>query len=157
VACGVDFGALVLLDLLVRHPNLIAAAVLISPPHYALVPGAAEALSAERAELEEALRDAGPPGAVECWLARHAPGAPPERVARARQDHGAFFADFGGISSWYAGRRELRSIDRPVLIVEQPHASAHDREAAAALERLVPAARRRPGEDPVALVRELLS
>jgi pimeloyl-ACP methyl ester carboxylesterase len=154
-AWGADFGALVVLDLLVRHPDLVEAAVLLDPPVFALVPEATEALSAERLMLEEALRDAGPEGAVESWLAARAPEASADRVTRARRAHAAFFADLGGLASWPAGRRELRGIGRPVGIAVAARAPAHVQAAATALAALLPDAAPAPA-DPVAAVREVL-
>jgi pimeloyl-ACP methyl ester carboxylesterase len=54
VAAGADFGALVVLDVLKRHPGRLRAAVLVDPPVFQLV-DALEALAAERAALEDAL------------------------------------------------------------------------------------------------------
>ena len=69
VLVGDGFGALVVLDLLVRRPELARAAVLVDPPLHAFVPAATEALAAERVLLEEALREGGP-GARGARLAR---------------------------------------------------------------------------------------
>src|SRR2546423_12895682 len=57
VAAGADLGALVVLDVLKRHPGALRAARLIDPPVFQLVPAALEPLAAERLTLEEALRD----------------------------------------------------------------------------------------------------
>jgi len=80
--CGTDFGALVCLDLVKRHRALVRGAVLVEPPVFQLVAAATEALAAERAALETALRDAGPAGAVQRWVAGR--GGAPERAERAR-------------------------------------------------------------------------
>src|SRR5438309_1757610 len=50
---GIGFGALVVLDLLVRHPELAAGAALADPPLFSFVASAAEALAGERELLEE--------------------------------------------------------------------------------------------------------
>lgn len=156
VACGVDLGALVVLDLLIRHPARVRGAVLLAPPLFALVPTANEPLAEERARLEEAVRAHGPEAAVEAWLATHAPEAPPRRVAAARAAHRAFFADLGGLSGWPVGRGELRSISQPVVIYAGARAAAHEAAAAAALAALLPAARRPEHTDLLDAVRELL-
>src|SRR3954471_14531953 len=57
LAVGADFGALVVLDVLVRHRELLRGAVLVGPPVFQLVAGALEPLAAERLALEEALRE----------------------------------------------------------------------------------------------------
>ncbi|MEY2514444.1 MAG: hypothetical protein QOJ89_1802, partial [bacterium] len=65
---GDGFGALVVLELLVRRPELAWAAVLADPPLLAFVPEATKALAAERTLLEQELRDGSPADAIEAWL-----------------------------------------------------------------------------------------
>jgi pimeloyl-ACP methyl ester carboxylesterase len=138
VACGRDIGALACLDLGRRHPGVVRAAAVIDPPLYAFSPAATEALSQERIMLEEWLRDGGPAGAVERWLA--ARGAGPQQIAAARQDHRAFFADYAGLATWEVLRRDLRALDLPLVVIASEGAPPHDREAAEALARVVPGA-----------------
>src|SRR5689334_15431489 len=52
VAAGADFGALVVLDVLLRHPGALRAAVLVGPPLMQFVPEAMEPMAAERLALE---------------------------------------------------------------------------------------------------------
>ena len=66
--CGSGLGAVAALDLLLRHPALVAGAVLIEPPLLAFVREATEGLSADRAAIEEALRDGGPGAALDLYL-----------------------------------------------------------------------------------------
>src|SRR5436190_18194385 len=68
-AVGADFGALIVLDVLVRRARLLRGAVLVGPPVFQLVASALEPLSAERLALEEALREGGRERAIEFWLA----------------------------------------------------------------------------------------
>src|SRR4051794_6615209 len=94
IGVGEGFGALVVLDVLLRHRGALRAAVLVDPPVFQLVPEALEPLAAERAMLEAALREGGRERGVEAWL--EARGiADPDRLAAARRDAGAFFADYG--------------------------------------------------------------
>ena len=58
--CGDGFGALIALDLVIRHASSARAAVLANPPLYAFVPEATEVLGRQRELLREALRDRGP-------------------------------------------------------------------------------------------------
>jgi pimeloyl-ACP methyl ester carboxylesterase len=155
VAIGADLGALVVLDLLMRHPGAVRAAVLVDPAAFPLVLEATEALAVERSALEADLRDGGPAAAVAAWrVARgHAadveldPPVPPR----------AFFADFGGQASLELTRRTLAPIDVPVAILTTPRAPAHVTAAADALARLLPDAVREPAiTDPAAAVRALL-
>lgn len=116
---GADFGALTVLDVLLRHPTLARAAVLVDPPVYMFVPEATEALSEQRAALEEELRA----GGVEALAA-----------ARGR------IADFGAIASLPLSHAGLRAIRVPVAVVQSPHARPHDIAAAEALLDAMPSA-----------------
>ncbi len=149
VACGADIGALVVLDLLLRHPRTLRAAVLVDAPAFQLVPGANQALAAERGVLEDALREDGPEAAVRAWLALRgrAGGAGAAR---------AFFADFGGQATLALARRELRAIAVPIAVLDGPGAPAHVRAAGDALAGRLPSARRGGEEDPADAVRGLL-
>ena len=136
---GDGFGALVALDLLVRHPGLVRAAVLANPPLLAFVPEATEVLAAQRRALEEALREGGPGRAVEAWLGGRLPGP---ALARARAAHRGFFADYAGLASWSVTRAALRSIAVPLAVVTSSVAPSHVVAAADALEHFVPDVRR---------------
>ncbi len=149
VACGVDIGALAILDLLLRRPGLVRAAVLVDVPAFQLVPEANEALAAERALLEEALRAGGPEAAVAAWLADRG-------IARAPASPRAFFADFGGQSTLPLTRRGLRGIEVPAAVIDGPAAPPHVRAAGDAVARLLPGARRRGAEAPAESVRSLM-
>ena len=103
---GAGFGALVVLELLVRRPELASAAVVADPPLLAFVPEATKALAAERTLLEQALRDGGP----EARSRRgSAPDAEPAFVQRICASRLGFFADYAGQSSWSPARGELRA------------------------------------------------
>lgn len=148
VAVGEGFGALVVLDLLVRLPALLRGAVLVAPPLNQFSATAAAVLSEQRLLLETALRDGGPASAVEAWR----PGAD----ARTSAAHRAFFADFGGLASWPVTRRELRAIAVPVAIVTDGATPPHVVESADALAQLLPATRRVEAATPLDALRELL-
>ena len=134
------FGALVALDLLVRHRPLVRAAVLGDPPAFAFVPEANEVLAAQRLELEEALRTGGPAKAVETWLGGRAEG---EALARAKTAYLGFLADYAGLATWSPSRRELRAIDAPVAVVTARETPPHVVAAADAVALLIPGAQRR--------------
>lgn len=144
VAVGEGFGALAVLDVVLRHPGLVSAAVLGEPPLLALVPGAARALSDERGRIEEAVFAAGPAAGVAAWLDARPPRAGRERALAAHQ---AFFADYAGLASRPITRGELRSISVPVTIVTAPHTPPDVRAAAEALAALIPGARHATGGD----------
>ena len=147
---GEGFGALVVLELLVRRPDLSRAAVLADPPLHAYVPASATpALADERTLLERGLREGGPAAAVRAWLGEDG-DADPTRAERAVAAHGGFFADYAGQSSWSPSRGELRAIAVPVAVVTGPQSAPFVVEAADAIARLVPGAARAGEGDVVA-------
>ena len=129
---GADFGALVVLDAVLRHRRLVRGAVLVDPPVYAFVAQATEALSEQRAGLEDELRSSGPDAAVSWWRGGSA------RPGSAR----GFFADFGALSSLELSRAALGKVSCPVAIVTSGRARTHDRAAAEALLNELPGAKR---------------
>jgi pimeloyl-ACP methyl ester carboxylesterase len=153
LVCGDGFGALIALDLAKRHRPLVAGAVLANPPLFMFVPEATERLAAQRAELEEAMRAGGPQAGVEAWLGGRVDA---EALARAKAAHRGFFADYAGLASWPASRRELRALDVPAVVLTGPWSPPHVVAAAEALAGLLPAARRATDGDLVAATRSLL-
>jgi pimeloyl-ACP methyl ester carboxylesterase len=149
---GEGFGALVVLELLVRRPDLARAAVLADPPLHAFVPAATPALADERTLLERGLREGGRPAAIRAWLAAAGVAADDERTDRAVAAAQGFFADYAGQSSWSPSRGELRAIGVPVAVVTGGSTAPHVVAAADAIARLVPGARRFDDGDVVAAV-----
>src|SRR4051812_36299246 len=119
LAAAEDFGALVVLDVLQRHPGVLRGAVLVGPPVFQLVAEALEPLAAERLALEDALREGGRDLAVERWLAARGIGDD-ERLARARRDAAGFFADYGGPAALAGMRPPLRAPARAPRLVRPP-------------------------------------
>jgi pimeloyl-ACP methyl ester carboxylesterase len=154
LVCGDGFGGLVALDLAKRHRALVRAVVLANPPLFMFVPAATEQLAAQRAVLEEAVRAGGPEAGVEAWLGGRVAG---EALARARAAHRAFFADYAGLASWPASRRDLRALDLPAVVLTGPWSPPHIVAAADALAELMPAARRADDGDLTAAARSLLA
>jgi pimeloyl-ACP methyl ester carboxylesterase len=153
VVAGDGIGALVALDLIKRHDALVRAAVLSDPALFALVPEATEVLSLQRKQIEEAVRADGPEAGVETWLAGR---ASTDALARARAAYRAFFADYAGLATWSATRRELRGFTQPAVVLTGPSSPPHVVAAADALAGLLPAARRATDGDLVAAVRGLV-
>ena len=156
ILCGRDLGALISLDVCRRHPGLAAGAVVQDPPVFAFSAQATDALAEERVRLEEALRDGGPPRAVDVFLDARGEPSGSERRARARRAHRAVFADYGGLASWPVTRRDLRALDVRLVVQSSQRAAHHARAAAESLAELVPGARHRTADDPVEAVRDLL-
>jgi 3-oxoadipate enol-lactonase len=150
VVVGVGFGALIALDLALRHGRLVSAVVAADPPLYAFVPEANEELAEQRRVLQDSMATGGPDAAVEAWLAGRVDAA---ALARAKASHQGFFADYAGLASWPVTRGELRSLAVPVTLVTSGSTPWHVRRAADALGSLIPAADRRDDGDLVAAVR----
>ena len=128
VLVGHDLGALAVLDVLLRHGSLARGAVLVDPPAYMFSTEATEALSEERAGLEEAVRRSGPLGAMQWWLSER--GRPGRDTAR---DALAFFADYGALATLPLSYGALIAVRTPVAIVTSDGAREHDAAAADAL------------------------
>jgi pimeloyl-ACP methyl ester carboxylesterase len=152
LVAGEGFGALVALDLMKRHGSLVHAALLSNPALFALVPEATEVLSLQRKQIEEAVRAGGPEAGVEVWLGGRADAG---ALARARAAHRAFYADYAGLATWSASRRELRSFAQPVAVATGPSSPPHVVAAADALAGLLPAATRAADGDRAAAIRAL--
>jgi pimeloyl-ACP methyl ester carboxylesterase len=153
VLVGDGFGALVVLELLVRRPGLARAAVLGDPPLFAFVAAATQALADERTLLEQALRDGGPGEAIHAWIASRADVVRPARTSTSPL---GFFADYAGQLSWSPSRGELRSIVVPVAIVTGPATPAHVVAAADAVAGRLGDVHRSADGDIVAAARGLL-
>lgn len=139
---GHSAGALVALDLLIRRPELVRAAVLIEPPVFALSIHGAEALGAMRERIEEAARSGGPAAAVEAFLTADEgeellERLGPERAEAIRASARAAFADFGAANGWEFTRRRLRAIELPVAVVRGTRSGPVWREVAAELAGLI--------------------
>jgi pimeloyl-ACP methyl ester carboxylesterase len=146
VLVGHALGALIALDVALRHAGLVRGAVLIDPPLLWLSPRGPEVVGDLRDAIERGARDGGPGGAVESYL-EHLGGADavdligPARLAAARADARAFAADLAAGPSWSATRRELRAVAAPVRVVTGWRSPAVWREVSAALADLLPAAK----------------
>lgn len=136
VVVGEGFGALVALDLAVRHASLVRAVVISDPPLFSFVREANEELAEQRRVLQDAIATGGPDAAVETWLAGRADAA---AIGRAKASRRGFFADYAGLASWPVKRAELRALAPPMTIVTGPQTPWHVRRAADAIAALVPA------------------
>ena len=143
VVCGHELGALACLDLALRRPELVKAAVLVEPSMLWLSPAGTDAVSALREVVQKAALDRGAAAAVHAFLeAVDGPAAVgllgDERLAAAQAARRGFAADLAAAATWAAGRRELRGIDTPITVVSGRTSSPIRREAADALVALLP-------------------
>jgi 3-oxoadipate enol-lactonase len=144
VVAGHGFGALIALDLALRHGSLLRAVVLSDPPLFAFVREANEELAEQRRILQDSMATGGPEAAVETWLQGR---ADPEALARAKASHRGFFADYAGLASLAVRRGELRALSVPMTVLTGPQTPWHVLRAAEALAALVPAAERHEDGD----------
>lgn len=72
---GTSGGAVILLNLLLRHPDVVRGALVHEPPIIPVVPGGAELGAHFQAMTEEALATGGPRGAMEFFLRAEAGAA----------------------------------------------------------------------------------
>jgi pimeloyl-ACP methyl ester carboxylesterase len=154
VVAGVGFGALVALDLALRHGALVRAVVACDPPLFAFVADANEELAEQRRVLQDSMSTGGPDAAVEAWLAGRASA---DELDRAKAAHKGFFADYAGLASLPITRGELRSLAIPVTVVTSPSTPWHVARASEALASLVPGAQRRDDGDLGAATAALLA
>jgi len=154
ILAGEGFGALIALDVVLRHGALVRGAVLANPPLLAFVPDATRQLADQRARIEEAIRDGGALAGVDALL----PGrASDQRRERARASAPAVFADYAGLASWPVTRRELRSLLSPAVVLTGDGTPGHIVAAADALAGLMPLATRRIDGNLQDSVRSLLT
>jgi pimeloyl-ACP methyl ester carboxylesterase len=151
VACGHSAGAIVALDLMLRHPALVRAAVLVEPPLLSLAPAGSETLGEIRERVEAAAREGGPDAAVDAFLEAEdgsdaLDAAGPERARAIRASARAAVADFGAVTNWELSRRRLRAIEAPTVVVRGTRSAPVYREVAAALAGMLPAAELREVE-----------
>jgi 3-oxoadipate enol-lactonase len=144
VVAGHGFGALIALDLAIRHGSLLRAAVVSDPLLFAFVREANEELAEQRRVLQDSMATGGPDAAVETWLRGRADAA---ALARAKASHRAFFADYAGLASLPVKRAELRGLTVPMTVLTGPQTPWHVVRAAEALAALVPGAERREDGD----------
>jgi pimeloyl-ACP methyl ester carboxylesterase len=162
VVCGAGIGAIVALQLALRRPELVRAAVLIEPPLLSLVPAATPAISADveairravtsasgrvgdEAEPHEAAR-AGAAAALDLYRSGglEALGGGAERIPA---DIGpvpgsspfALFAEVAAVSAWTLPLAELATLDVPLAVAVSDSTPPFIRRAAESLADRLPA------------------
>lgn len=137
LACGSGLGAVVALDLLLRRPRLLRAAILIEPPLLAFLPEATEGLSGDRQSIEQALRDGGIAAALDLYLSGGLPflGPGAERIPEPTRDAArarplSLFAELAAVSGWPIRPLALQEVETPSLIVTAASTPAPLRQAA---------------------------
>ena len=150
---GVGFGALIALDLSLRRPELVRAALLVDPPLYSLDVESTRELADQRGALEAALLAGSRAQATAALLG---PNADPALMADAEANSAACFADYGGLASLPLTHREMRDCAIPIRILSTPAASAPLARIAAELDALLGNSSLLTGDDLVAAAEALL-
>ncbi len=124
LVCGSGLGAVVALELLLRHRDHVRAAILVEPPLLAFLPEATPGIAADRRAIADAVSGAGPEAAVDLYLAGElghlGSGAEriPERIgARAAARPFSLFAELGAVPAWSLRSGEMLATEAPSRIV----------------------------------------
>jgi pimeloyl-ACP methyl ester carboxylesterase len=138
--CGAGIGAVIVVDLVLRRPDVVASAVAVEPPILSLVREATEAMSDDRAALQDAVRDRGADGAVAAYLSGRltalgsgADRLPTPLTAEARDRPAVLFAELGAPAAWSMPLLSMADADRRTLIVTCASTPPMLQEAAKAL------------------------
>ncbi len=136
--CGAGLGAVIALDLLLRRPELVSAAVLIEPTLLQLSPVATEALSQDRHRIEIAAGNH--ENVIDVYLSGELPALGPgvartgeETATAARQRPRSVLAELGIPAGWRMPLPRLASADRPSAVITAESTPPLVRDAAAAL------------------------
>ena len=121
---GAGLGAVAALDLLLRRPEMVRAAILVEPPLLAFLPDATEGLSSDRKVIEQAVRDGGLAGALDLYLGGVLPflgpgaGRIPDAVSSAARERPlSLFAELASVAAWAIPTSKLAEAPAPTLIV----------------------------------------
>ena len=124
LVCGAGLGAVVALELLLRHRDRVRAAILVEPPLLAFLPEATPGIAADRQAIADAVSGAGPEEAVELYLAGELGylGSGAERIpdplgAAAAERPFSLFAELGSVPAWSLRSGEMLALEAPSRIV----------------------------------------
>jgi pimeloyl-ACP methyl ester carboxylesterase len=146
VVCGHELGALAVLDLAARHAALVERVVVVEPPLLWLVAAGTDAVADLREVVARAAHEEGATGAVRAYLEEIGGPAVHELLGAARLEASlahprAFAADLAAAASWAVGRKQLRAVTVPCTILTGARSARVRREAAGALDDLLPRSR----------------
>ena len=140
IVCGAGIGAVVALELLLRRPQLVVAAVAVEPPLLSFVKGATEEMSADAERLRTAFQDGGREAVLDAYLAGAltAMGAGADRIPAMYAERGplaarTLVAELGAVPAWDASDSQLAGATRPSLVLTGADAPRVLDEAAAGL------------------------
>jgi pimeloyl-ACP methyl ester carboxylesterase len=120
---GASAGGTIALDLIIRQPQLVRAAVLQEPSLFSALPDPATALAPRRAILAETLRASGPREAIKA-LMRHLnddavfAALPPDVLERMLANADTIISIEGpGFAGWAPRSEELETLQVPVALI----------------------------------------
>lgn len=123
VVFGASAGALIALDLMIRHAHLLRAGILQEPSIFSVLADPMAALAPRRALVEEALRTKGPRGAIEALL-RYlnddsvAAAIPPDVLERMLENADTILAiESPGFAGWQPKNEDLARLSVPVVLI----------------------------------------
>jgi len=124
VLCGAGVGAVIALDLTLRHPDRFSGAVLIEPPLLAFVPEATETLSADVNAIGELVAADGRAAVLDSYLdgAFGGLGGGAERIPATARASGAeavtaLFAEFGAVPAWELPEALMATVPRATMVI----------------------------------------
>jgi pimeloyl-ACP methyl ester carboxylesterase len=124
VVCGAGLGAVVALELLLRHREAARAAVLVEPTMLSLLPEATEGIAGDREAITQAIGGGGAEAAVDLYLGGGLAflGAGAERIpdgigASARERAFSLFAELGAVPAWSLRMGEMLALETPSRLV----------------------------------------
>jgi pimeloyl-ACP methyl ester carboxylesterase len=124
VVCGAGLGAVIALELLLRHRDRVRAAVIVEPPLLAFLPEATEGVATDRQAIADAVGEGGAEAAIDLYLRGGLPhlGAGAERIpeevaAAARERAFSLFAELGAVPAWSLRSAEMLALEAPSRIV----------------------------------------
>ena len=143
--CGHSFGAMACLDVVVREPELVRAAVLIEPPMLWLASDGAAAASKLRAAMEEAAERDGAAGAIAAFTREVCGPQALDLVGRERALESirrprSFAADVAAAANWSVPPRSLRAVETPIVAMAGTRTPKAWREPTEVLARMIPTA-----------------
>ena len=116
-------GAIIGLDLVIRHPELVRGAILHDSAMFSVLPNPEEALGAIQQVVEGGMRRGGPRGGVEAFLrfiAGYKAFEDLDSGLRERMLSNAetfFGLDFPGVGSYHPNDTTLAGVEGPVMIL----------------------------------------
>jgi pimeloyl-ACP methyl ester carboxylesterase len=119
---GTSSGAIIALDLVLRHPDVLRGAILHEPPMISVVSNAGEAMAPIQEAVERGMQKGGPPQAMEEFLRLVAGGEVFEKLdPRLRErmvgNSDTFFNfEFGALEPYHPDEAALAAVKVPVQV-----------------------------------------